>query len=225
MGAINKRGIWVPAAGDGLLEAWETMAAKIGAYMPVASPAAAREALDAAQAAGMGATASNPILFLIGSGVQKIAYVADGTKTSSKWNLAPLNEVQVADDTYSTPSWSGYKDFTIAAGATSGMMSSSLPVAPYDRRVMVECAVYGNAKSGAPNIRLKLHDGKLFYGRFGSDPNTIPAQGSCVIPANEAPSISVALHGGGSTASVVALSGNENQSSLMVTAFPISMGV
>ena len=45
MGAKNARGVWVPAAGDGLLEGWATAAKQGGMYLPVASVAAARTAL------------------------------------------------------------------------------------------------------------------------------------------------------------------------------------
>lgn len=224
MGTVNKRGVWVPAAGDDLLGGWATMASQLQVAVPVDSVDAAATLLTEAEAAGIGASASNPILFLVGSGVQKVAYTADGSKTSGKWNLSSLNEVQVADDTYTT-AWTGYKDFSVASQAQSLMMKTSLEATPYDRRVTASVAAYGQRKSGAPMLRLKMHDGRLSFGRFDTDPDTATTPPlSCIIPANQAPSIEVHLHGGTSSgASVVSLSGDERMSALMVTAFPISM--
>ena len=224
MGAVNKRGIWVPGTGDDLLAAWQTMAGRLGVFVPVASVAAARALLDEAQSAGIGASTSNPITFQIGSGAEKVVYTANGTKTNGVWVLAPINEVAVADDTYMT-AWSGYRDFTVASQAQSLMMKTSLAAAPMDRRVTAQVAAYGQKKAGAPLLRLKMHDGRLSFGRFDVDPDTATTPSlSCVIPANEAPSIEVHLHGGTSSGnSTVYLSGDERMSALMVTAFPITM--
>lgn len=224
MGAVNKRGVWVPTAGDGLLAGWNTAASQLGVYMPVASVAAASAALTAAQSAGMGATTANPMLFLVGTTVDRVAYVADGTKTGGKWNLAPLNKVETSNDTYNT-AWSGYKNFTVASQAQSTMMVSSLPAAPYDRLVTIQAMAYGQRISGAPMLRLEAHDGRLSYGRFDADPDTAGCPPlSCVIPANAAPNIRVSIHGGTSSGnSVVSLAGDERMSALMVTAFPIAM--
>lgn len=225
MGAKNARGIWEPAAGDGLLEAWQTMASQLGVYTPVASPAAARAVLDQAQAAGMGATTSAPIVFLIGSGVSQVQYVADGSKTSGKWNLEPTNRVTYADDTYETGSWSGLQEFSVAAGAYSNMMKSSLAAAPYDRRVEAIVTAYGQRTAGAPRFRLRMHDGKVIYGTFDADPASCTVSLGCVIPANATPSITAGLFGGGTGTSKVKLSGEENQNGMMVTAYPVSMAV
>lgn len=227
MGAVNKRGVWVPAAGDGLLAGWNTAASQLGVYMPVASTAAASAALTQAEAAGMGATVSHPIMFLIGTTPAKTLYAADGSKTNGKWNLSPINEVQVADDTYST-AWSGYKSFSVAGQATSGMMASSLPAAPYDRRVTAQAMAYGQRTAGSPMLRLTMHDGRESFARFDADPGTAGCPPlSCVIPANAAPSITVKLHGGSSAGgtNTVSLSGDERMSALMVTAYPILMAV
>lgn len=223
MGAVNKRGVWVPGANDDLLAGWQTMAGQIGAYVPVASVAAARALLDQAQAAGIGATTSSPILFLVGSGAQKVAYTADGSKSNSIWVLAPINEVTYKADTYETPAWTGYKPFSVAAGASSRMMKSNLAAAPYARVAHVVAAAYGRATAGNPRLRLNVHGGGLFYGRFDSSEDTCMAAGMCVIPANASPDITVSLFGGGSTSSTVELSGEENQSALLVMAFPITM--
>lgn len=227
MGAKNARGIWIPTAGDGLIEAWATMAAQLGVGIPVASVEAAAEMLDAAQSAGIGASDSAPMTFLVGSGARRVQYTADGSKApSGKWNLHSVNQVETKDDTYNT-AWSGYKDFSVLAQTQSGMMTSSLPVAPYDRRVTAQVATFGQRKAGAPMLRLRVHDGRMTYGRFDNDPNTVTCPAlSFDVPANETPSITVALHGGSSSGTdTVSLSGDERMSALMVTAFPISMQI
>lgn len=225
MGALNKRGVWVPATGDGLLEAWQTMAAQIGAFVPVASVAEASAVLTQAESAGIGASTSAPILFLVGSGPAKVAYTADGSKANGLWSIEALGKPQIAADTYAT-AWTGYKDFQVSAGGYSGMMTTSLPAAPYDRIVTAQAMAYGQRVSGAPRLRLKMHDGKASYGTFDADGATATAGPlSCVIPANAAPSIAAGLWGGGGSLSQVKLSGAEDQNGLMVTAWPASMAV
>ena len=223
MGAINKRGVWVPGAGDDLLASWQTMAGRLGVFVPVASVAAARALLDEAQAAGIGASTSNPITFQVGSGAQKVAYTADGSKSNNVWVLAPINEVEIDDTTYLTP-WSGYKQFSVASGAYSNMMTSKLQARPYDRRVTASAAAYGKKIANRPTFRLTVHDGRRFFARFDADGDSASAGPlSFVIPANAAPVIQAGIYGSGSGTNTVELSGEENQNCLMVTAFPITM--
>ena len=224
MGAINKRGVWVPATGDGLLEAWETMASKIGAYMPVASTAAARAALNAAEAAGMGATSSNPILFLIGSGVAKVAYVADGTKTSSKWNLAPLNEVQVDEQ-----SWGKATTYSLSQGTFSSIITSQLPSAPFDRVVTATGYAYSVVNSGRVNLALRIGDAtNQSEARIdgSGDPTTTTVTNQGIIAADTAPVIRLGVVGDSPhTSSSITLATADKLSRMVVTAFPISMVV
>ena len=118
MGAINKRGVWVPGAGDDLLASWQTMAGRLGVFVPVVSVAAARALLDEAQAAGIGASTSNPITFQVGSGAQKVVYTADGSKSNNIWVLSPINEVEIDDTTYLTP-WRGISSSALPPAITA----------------------------------------------------------------------------------------------------------
>ena len=218
MGAINKRGVWVPGAGDDLLEGWQTAAKQLGVYVPVASVAAAASALDLAQSAGMGATTSNPMLFLVGSGVQKIAYVADGSKTDGKWNLAPLNEVEVDEQTYSRGTTG-----TIGDGVYSNMITSALPARPYDRVMTAVANAYGNITG---NVDLCLQDGgtDISLARWSSgDRQSATVTNSGIIRANTAPAIRVGIRGGGPSGGSVSLTSDSRLNRLVVTAYPISM--
>lgn len=220
MGAKNARGVWVPAAGDGLLEGWATAAKQGGLYLPVASVAAARAALDQAQAAGMGASTSNPMLFLVGSGVQKIAYVADGTKENLKWVLAPLNETEVDERTYTLGVTT-----TIGAGSYSNMMTTGLPARPFDRVMVATANAYGNVTG---NVDLCLQDGgtDISLARWDSgDAQSATVTNSGIIKANTAPSVRVGIRGGWPSGGKVVLSQNSKLNRLVVVAYPITMSV
>ena len=221
MGTVNKRGVWVPAAGDGLLEAWQTMAGSLGTFMPVASTEAASAALTAAEAAGMGATASNPLLFLVGSTVRKVAYVADGSKTSGKWNLSPLNEVEAVEK--SNSGWSG----TLAAGDRKVTVTSDLPARPYDRVALATVALYGHVTSGSLDVFVKIGAGALpAMSRLPySNAASATAIDLGIIPANTAPSITAGVSGGAGSGGTIGMSGADSWNRLQVVAFPISMSV
>lgn len=224
MGAKNARGLWVPAAGDGLLEGWQTMAKQAGVYLPVASTAAASAALDAAQAAGMAATTSNPIMFLVGSTVAKVAYVADGTKTNGKWNLAPLNEVQVQEDTAGVTSVTGLAQFQLKP-----IITSTLPAAPFDRVVVATGYAYGRVTAGIVNLGLRIGSREdQPEARFKGDnvPGAASVNNSGIIRANTAPTIILGAVGDSpSVSSAVSVGVVDKHSRLVVTAFPISMSV
>ena len=220
MGAKNARGVWVPAAGDGLLEGWATAAKQGGMYLPVASVAAARTALDLAAAAGMGATTSNPMLFLVGSGAQKIAYTADGSKQNSKWVLAPINEVEVDEQTYSRGTTG-----TIGDGMYSNMITSALPARPYDRVMTAVANAYGNITG---TVDLCLQDGgtDISLARWSSgDRQSATVTNSGIIPANTAPAIRVGIRGGGPSGGSVSLTSDSRLNRLVVVAYPITMSV
>ena len=224
MGAINARGVWVPSTGDGLLEAWATMASRLGTWMQVASTAAARAALNAAEAAGMGATTNNPIMFLVGSGVEKVAYMADGSKTSGKWNLAPLNRTGFAEDTASVTSVTGLAQFQMKQ-----IIKSSLTAAPYDRVVLAMGQSYGRVTSGIVNLGLRIGSASdqpeaRFLGGDASASAAVTNSG--LVPANTAPNIILGAVGDkpGATSSVN-VGSVDKHSRLVVIAFPISMAV
>ena len=218
MGAKNARGVWVPAAGDGLLEGWATAAKQGGMYLPVASVAAARTALDLAAAAGMGATTSNPMLFLVGTGVQKVAYVSDGTKSNSVWVLAPLNEVEVDERTYTLG-----VTINVTAGQYSNMMTTQLPARPFDRVMVATANAYG-AVTG--NVDLCLQDGgsDISLSRWATgDAQSATVTNSGIIPANTAPSIRVGVRGGSPSGGKAVLSRDSKLNRLVVVAYPITM--
>lgn len=218
MGAKNARGVWVPAAGDGLLEGWATAAKQGGMYLPVASVAAARAALDQASTAGMGATTSNPILFLIGSGTQKIAYVADGTKEDSKWVLAPLNESESVEQTYTLGT-----GLTVTAGQWSAMISSTLPARPYDRSVQAWGTAYGNV-TGNVDLDIRIQNADDVLSRFSSgDSQSTSVTNYGIIPANTAPGIRLGVRGGSPSGGAIKLSADGRLNRLIVVATPITM--
>lgn len=224
MGAVNARGVWVPAAGDGLLSAWGTMGKQLGVYLPVASVAAASAALDAAQAAGMGATTANPMLFLVGSTADRVAYTADGTKTSRKWNISPLNKVQVQENTAGVATVSGLAQFQMKP-----IITSTLPAAPFDRVVIANGQCYGRVTAGIVNLGLRIGSSEdqpesRFAG--GSVAAAATVNNSGVIPANTAPTIILGAVGDSpSVSSAVSVGSVDKHSRLVVTAFPISMSV
>ena len=222
----NWRGINIPDPDEPLIDALQVLGASLQVAIPVASVAAASLLLTQAETLGAGVSTASPALFLVGAGPRKVAYTADGSKTNGKWNLAPLNETEVADDTYET-AWSGYKNFSVAGQAQSQMMKTSLPVAPYDRRVIADAVAYGQRVAGAPMLRLVMHNGRVSYGRFDVDPGTVACPPlSCIVPAGATPNISVQLHGGNSSGgtNTASLAGTESMSALQVTAFPVLMG-
>ncbi len=222
MAQRNLRNLLVPAPDDLILTSLSQTLAEAGVYVPVASAAAARLLLTQMETAGQTPTPATPLMLLVGSGAQRNAYIADGSKNSGTWVLQALNEVEGADDTYDT-SWSGYKSFSVATGVSSRMMKSKLPARPYARRVNVNVAAYGKKIAGRPTLMLTLHDGRRFHSRFDADGDTASCQGQCVIPAGEAPDITVAIFGAATGTNTVELTGNEDQNSLMVTALPVTM--
>ena len=220
MGAKNARGVWVPAVGDGLLEGWATAASQLGVYVPVASVSAARAFLDQAQTAGMPATTSNPVLFLVGSGAQKIAYVADGTKQSSKWVLAPINEVEVDERTYTLGVTA-----SVGSGVYSNMATTSLAARPYDRVMVATANAYGSVSG---NVDLCLQDGgtDISLARWSAgDAQSATVTNSGIIPANTAPTVKVGVRGGSTSGGTARLSADARLNRLVVVAYPITMAV
>ena len=226
MGAINKRGVWVPGAGDDLLASWQTMAGRLGVFVPVASVAAARALLDEAQAAGIGASTSNPIMFLVGSGAQKVAYTADGSKSNNVWVLAPINEVEQIEQTFTQGG-----AFTLAKDAWGTLLVSSLPARPYDRAVQVFGTAWGAVSNG--NVDLALWIGGDDEVRATFVPGASVAQSQTVlnfgvIPANTAPDIQLGLRGTTNTNGVgdggsITISQGARWNRLVVSAQPITM--
>ena len=218
MGAINKRGVWVPGANDDLLAGWQTMAGQIGAYVPVASVAAARALLDEAQTAGMGPTTSNPMLFLVGSGVQKVAYVSDGTKNNSVWVLAPLNEVEVDERIFAAGTV-----VSLTSGQYINLANTALPARPYARVFTATGSVYG-AATGSVEVCLRSGAEDMALGSLPvSSGATITVTNSVIVPANTAPSLQIGVRGGGASGGKVTLAGAQNLNRLIVTAYPITM--
>lgn len=221
MGALNARGVWVPQANDDLLAGWETMADQLGVYVPVASTAAARAVLNQAEAAGMGATTGNPLMFIVGSSAQKIMYTADGSKQNSKWVLEPVNKTETDQKSYT-----GTFDYVVSAGARSGMIKSNLPARPYDRVVQIDGSAYGHLKSGTVRLIIRVQGEDVNWGRFDTgDAQSVSVHGQAVIAANEDPDIRLMLLGGASSGGHIALSSNERLNHLGVLAFPITMAV
>lgn len=221
MGYYNARGVWVVAPNDDLIQGWETMASQLGTYMQIGSTEAAGAALTQAETAGMGATVNNPLLFLVGSGVRKVAYTGDGSKTSGKWNLAPLNETDTSATTFG-----GGREVTVAWGVTSWQTESTLTVAPYDRAVLAVGNVFGKTTAGIAEAHLYIGGTGTVRGRFDtSNADQVPLVNLGRIPANTPPVVKLGVTGVGSGTNKVQLSEGDYLNRLAVLAFPVSMAV
>lgn len=212
-------GAVAPEVGDDLLDAWPEMVDSVGRIIPVNSVADARLLLDAAETSGVIPSVSKPVVFMLPGG---IIYQCSGKNYLGNWVLGPANPAELVSDTYEV-TWTGRKSFTVAGGATSQMMKTSLPPATYDRRVTASAFVFGNVTAGDVNLLLTMHDGSLFYSRFPSQDSTVGASGDCIIPAGQTPNITVKIHGGGGAGGTISLSSNENQNRLSVSADPYTM--
>ena len=215
------KGATVPDAGDDLLAAWDAYDQTVGTIMPADSIAAARTTLASAEAAGVGPTAAHPWYFDMGG----IIYRATGEKSKEGvFKLAPVNEVQTDTRSYAPsggPWWSG----TLTAGQYTGMITSLLPTAGYDRRIVVDANLFVRAISGGIYIRLSAQGrtrmARVDTGRDDASSYSLTVQST--ILAGQAPVISLGLMGGSPGGGSAALTYQESYNELMVTAFPITM--
>lgn len=212
-------GVPVPDAGDGILSSLEAAFAAAGVIQPAASVAAARTALTAAETAGTLPTTAHPAYFDIGG----IIYRSVGAKSDAGvWALTPANEVETVTDTYQAPGgtwWSG----SLSAGQRTGMISSSLPVAPYDRRVIVDASLYVSVTSGFINVQLAAQGRTRLVRCDSSDTQSYALTVSSIIRAGVSPSITLALVGAGQSGGTAKLTPSSEFNDLAVTAFPITM--
>ncbi|MDN6523519.1 MAG: hypothetical protein L0K43_09570, partial [Bifidobacterium crudilactis] len=214
MSTQHWKGPTIPGAGDPILEAWQTYTDTAGVIIPTSSVAAARVALAQAIAAGAQVTTTRPAYFGIGAGDKRVLYSADGTKTSdSVYVMTAVNEVETDDQTYAQ-AWSN----TVGQDVFSGMMSTGLPIRPYDRRAIVDASIFGYAKSGNVDMCVQGH-GRMKLARLtAGDPQSVSATMQCVIPAGVTPGIAVGVRGGSGGGGSVALSADARFNTLSVTA-------
>ena len=220
MAQRNLRNLLVPAPGDPILTSLSQTLAEAGVYVPVASAAAARLLLTQMETAGQTPTPATPLMLLVGSGAQRNAYIADGSKNSGTWVLQALNEVEVDEQTYSRGTTG-----TIGDGMYSNMITSALPARPYDRVMTAVANAYGNITG---NVDLCLQDGgtDISLARWSSgDRQSATVTNSGIIPANTAPAIRVGIRGGGPSGGSVSLTSDSRLNRLVVVAYPITMSV
>lgn len=218
MSTQHWKDVTIPGPGDPLLEAWPKAFDTAGIITSATSVASARAILTAAIAAGAQVTPTTPAYFGIGAGDKRVLYSADGTKNDGVYVLTAVNEVETDDQTYAS-TWSS----TVGQDVFSGMMSTGLPVRPYDRRAIVDASIFGFAKSGAVDMCVQGH-GRIKLARLTpGDPQSVSATLQCVIPAGATPSIAVGVRGGSGGGGSVQLSADARFNTLYVTATPITM--
>lgn len=213
MSSTTLRGLTIPTTSDDLLAAWQKLSDTAGVITVADSVAAARATLDQMSAANAAPSSRNPAYFDIGG----VVYRADGRKSGRVWTLAPLNEVEFDDVTYSG-SWRN----SLNAGQSSTMMTSRLPARPYARRVAIDANIWAYALRGNMDMALSAH-GKMKLARIASgEAHSVSATLQVVIPAGVQPDITVSIRGasGGGEAS---LAQDSRFNTLSVTAYPITM--
>ena len=209
------RGVSIPVSGEGILPTLSELVRTSGTIRTVASVAAARSILTAAQAAGVGATATNPAYFDIGG----VVYRADGTTSGGVWSLTPLNETEAHLGTY-TPSGT----ITRTPGSQHALITSALPARPYDRYVSATGMVNASV-SGTVGLRILILNtgGATSRWETGADLQTQVAINAGIVPAGADPQVILALAFGGSSNSTVTVSAGADANRLLVQAQPITM--
>ena len=104
---------------------------------------------------------------------------------------------------------------------TSGAWLS--PVAPYDRRVLVDASLYVAVTSGSVNVRLAAQGRVRLVRCDSSDTQSYALTATAVIPAGVSPSITVGLIGAGQSGGAAKLTPSGLFNDLTVTAFPVTM--
>lgn len=214
------KGPIIPSVGDDLLDAWPDAFDTAGIYIPCASVAAARTILAAAIAAGHAITPAAPAMFLVGSGAQRVAYVADGTKnTAGVYVLSPINEPQRVR---AGRTQDAGVTRTLAAGASLNVITTNLGAVPYDRAITIEALCFGTVTG---NIWLRAYPPGEAYvsARFSagdSQSQPLPARGK--ILAGQDPDIKLDVIGGAGGGSITFGASGDN-TVMFIDAFPITM--
>lgn len=186
------RGTQVPLPGDPLPESIDTMAQTTVSFRVVPNVETARSILKQAEDELQPASAENPGLFLIGSGVDTVAYVADGSRGSSgRYRLNCINEPSAVED---QPSIGGIH--TVSNGSRKKIITSTLPVKPYDRLVQVEGTLWGKVV-GRVNVQIEIAGKRGALAQFEiKDDSSIHVSDVGRVPANTAPDIGLYIVGG-----------------------------
>ena len=206
------KGVTVPSVGDDLLDAWPAAFDTAGIYIPCASVAAARTILAAAIAAGHIVTSATPAMFLVGSGPNRVTYIADGSQSGGAYRLSPINETKI---TTVANQWSGAK--TLTANQRINLSVAPMDPVGYDRAVDAVGTSYGSEVSGVVHLGILIQGSALSLARFDSGDNVSQSVVNAgVIPAGESPSVILCLYGG-------ALLSDATLNRFVVKTYPVSM--
>ena len=218
MSTPHWKGTIVPTAGDDLLAAWPVFADTAGIYIPCASVAEARVVLADAISKGAVVTPAAPAAFLIGSGPQRVLYIADGSKNAGTgaYQLSPVNERELI----SQPSTDN-GTYTYADGMGARVVATStLSARPYDRMVEVDGCLYGAVTA---SVDLGIHIGtKRRYVRFTAGQNTQALHLTAKVLAGVATTINLVVWPRLSGSSIY-LAGAEDYVGLDIATSPVSM--
>ena len=213
------RGVPVIEGDDPIVESLGKLSESLAVGTPVASVAAARVLLAAAENQGSPPTPDAPAIFLMGQGPRRVVYVADGSKTSSgTWILGVVNETEMQIDTC--------RGAVIARqpGSQHALITSSLPSRAYDRGVTVVGLVNASVQ-GVAGARILIGNTAGVTARWttNSGAESVSTINAGIIPAGTDPQIILALTFGGTTDSTVTISDAIDANRLVVQAFPITM--
>lgn len=216
MSSKHWKGPVIPEVGDDLLDAWPAMLDTAGILTTVASVAAARVALTAAETAGATITPATPAYFDING----IVYWADGTKNDTVWVLKPINEVEAYENSYSA----GEK-FTRGANQQNLLVDSSLPVAPYDRLITAWGMAAGDCTAGSYNLVILINntDGQLSRWDSGSGLQSQAVINMGIVRAGVDPQVKLAVRSGSATTNTIQMNNNPTANKIIVRADPITM--
>lgn len=208
-------GVPVPDAGDGILSSLEAAFSAAGVIQPAASVAAARTALTAAETAGTTPTSAHPAFLDVGG----VIYRSTGQKTAAGvWSIAPINEPESVEQSYAGGTISR------AANSQHALITSTLPVRPYDRTILA-WGMVNAAVSGTVGLRLLMRnrEGNTARWEQNESQSTQSVFNMDICPAGVDPQVILALSFGGTSASTARISTAADANRLMVIAFPRTM--
>lgn len=220
MSTRTLKGAVVPGVGDDLLAAWPAYDRSVGTIIQADNIAAARTMLDRAEAAGQAPTPACPWYMDIGQ-VGNLWW-ADGSRSSGgRWRLVPVNQAECSQD-WVRDTWT----WGLGAGRYQQLVSSSLGVQPYDRRVQATWTCYAQIQSGIGEAWVRVGGDEVrarFADGYHGVTQSVTIQG--VVPAGSAPNVTAGIMGayGQSEMTLQATNDSKEYSRLVVFADPITM--
>lgn len=204
------KGPTIPSVGDDLVGSWPTMLDTAGIIGRASSVEAAIIQLDLAPEGLV--TPANPAYF----DIQSVVWRADGTKTSGKWNLSPINETKSDGVSYTageTRILSNNQDWVIA--------TSQLSAVGYDRLVDAWGICYGIPTAGNTDLEARImgNAGQPGHWKTTTGEDTIVSSQRLTVPAGTDPQVKLVVVG--KTQPCTITLGTRGR--LQVTSWPISM--